>query len=407
MTPVLMLLRAPILGLAVLVMLAPLQGVAQSRFSPVVQVGDAVVTRYQLDQRTRFLALLGAPGDPRELAREQLVNEAVQVSAAEAAGLEPSEDETLAGMSEFASRANLTTEQFLAALSQNGIDAETFRDFVGAGVAWRNYVRSRFGDVARESTPRSLVRRTLANSGTEGGLRVLVSEVLLPATTPETTAASRDRAQRVSNLGSESDFAAAARELSVAPSSARGGELSWVALDSLPDAVRTVIAGLTPGQISRPVDLENAIGIFLLRDVERVEPGAAATLSVDYALFETDGGTAAADAIAARVDACDDLYGVAKGLPPERLVRETVAPSALAADIRAEIEKLDEDETSTALTRNGHATVLMLCDRLPGLESTVDFDIVGTRLLNTRLGTMAADHLANLRANTTVVDLDG
>lgn len=377
---------------------------AQSRFTAIIQVGDSVVTRYQLDQRTRFLSLLGAPGDPRELAREQLINEAVQMSAATDAGLELSVEEVEAGMEEFASRANLTAEEFIAALGQNAVDPKTFRDFVSAGVAWRNYVRERFTDTARE-LPRDVVRRTLARTGTEGGLRVLVSEILLPATTPETAAASRARAAEISALGSQEAFSAAARRFSIAPSSARGGELNWVALDNLPETVRPVIAGLTPGQISRPVQLENAIGIFLLRQLERVDAGAPETLSIEYALFITDGGPDAAEAVSRKVDVCDDLYGIAKGLPEDRLIREVLPAGALPADVRAEIATLDLNEISTALTRGGRSTVLMLCDRQAGLESSVDLDIVGTRLLNTRLGAMAADHLADLRADTVVRDI--
>lgn len=377
---------------------------AQSRFSPAIQVGDSMVTRYQLDQRTRFLSLLGAPGDPRELAREQLINEAIQVSTAKSAGLELAPEEVETGMEEFASRANLTAEQFMAALEQNGVDSETFRDFVSAGVVWRNYVRESFTDTARE-LPLDLVRRTLAWTGTEGGLRVLVSEILLPASTPDTAAASRARSTTISGLGSEEAFSAAARQFSVAPSSARGGQLNWVALDSLPENVRQVIAGLAPGQISRPIELENAIGVFLLRDVEQVAAGTPESLSIEYALFITDGGPDTAQAIAREVDVCDDLYGIAKGLPEERLIRQVQPAAALPVDIRGEIEKLDLNEISTALTRGGKSTVLMLCDRQAGLESSVDLDIVGTRLLNTRLGTMAADHLADLRADTIVRDI--
>lgn len=399
--------RFPFLNLVVVSLVlsgAAMDASAQSRFSPAVQVGDAAITRYELDQRTRFLSLLGAPGDPRELAREQLINEAVQRAAARVAGIDPAPAEVEAGMEEFAGRANLSAEEFIAALGQNGVDAETFRDFIGAGVAWRDYVRDRFAETARD-IPEPVVRRSLAQSGTEGGLRVLVSEVLLPATTPETAAASRARAAQISALPSEEAFSAAARELSVAPSSASGGELNWVALETLPDEVESVIAGLTPGQISNPIELENAIGVFLLRDVERVEAGAPDELSVDYALFITDGDRAAAEAVAQRVDVCDDLYAVAQGLPQERLIRETQPIRNLPADIRAVIDTLDQDETSTEITRAGRAAVLMLCGRQPALESTVDFDIVGTRLLNTRLGTMAADHLADLRASTTVIDL--
>ncbi|MEM9970456.1 MAG: SurA N-terminal domain-containing protein, partial [Pseudomonadota bacterium] len=112
---------------------------AQNRFAPIIQVGDSVVTRYELDQRTRFLALLNAPGDPRNIAREQLINEAIQLTAARDLGIVPSPEAIEAGLQEFAGRANLTAEEFTQALGQNGVEAETFRDFVTAGVAWREY----------------------------------------------------------------------------------------------------------------------------------------------------------------------------------------------------------------------------------------------------------------------------
>ncbi|MEM9972106.1 MAG: peptidylprolyl isomerase [Pseudomonadota bacterium] len=377
---------------------------AQNRFAPIIQVGDSVVTRYELDQRTRFLALLNAPGDPRNIAREQLINEAVQLTAARDLGIVPSPEAIEAGLQEFAGRANLTAEEFTQALGQNGVDAETFRDFVTAGVAWREYSRARFAQPARD-IPRVQIERTLAQTGTEGGLRVLVSEILLPATTPETTRASRQRAVELSQITSEAAFATAARQFSVAGSRANGGELDWVALESLPEATRGIIAGLTPGQISRPVPLENAIGVFLLRDAERAEAGTPENLQVDYALFLAGGTRSDTERIAARIDTCDDLYGEADGLPAERLIREQVAVDRLPADVRQAVASLDIGDTSTALKRSGQATVLMLCGRRASLESDVDFDLVANRLLNNRIGVIAADHLADLRANTFVVDL--
>ena len=269
-----------VLGL-LLVSLAPFDAAAQGKFSPEIQVGDAVVTRHQIDQRTRFLTLLGARGDIRQIAREQLINEAVQMSAVRDAELEISPELVEAGMAEFAGRANLETEQLLVLLGQAGIEQETFRDFMTAGVAWRELVRTRFGDAARASIPRITLPRTLARTGTEGGIRVLVSEVILPASTPETALASRERAASISALPGEAEFAARRRrQYSIANTAARGGELNWVALDNLPDDVRGIIGALVPGQISRPVALENAVAVFLLRDVERVEAGAQANIFV-------------------------------------------------------------------------------------------------------------------------------
>lgn len=379
--------------------------VAQNQFSPVIRVGNDVITLYQVTQRTRFLALLGAPGDPRDVARQQLINEAIQLQAASDAGLTPSPEAITAGLEEFAGRANLTAEQFLIALSQNGVDGQTFRDFVTAGVAWRSYVRSELTEDARDGIPRESVRRTLSRTGTEGGLRVLISEIILPGGSEQTKAASQARATTLAALDGEDAFAAAARTFSIAPTASRGGELQWRAIETLPEEIAATVRGLQTGQISRPIDLGNSIGLFLLHDSEQVAPGAPGALAVDYALFITNGGPAEAASVAARVDVCDDLYGVAKGLPEERLIRETSALSALPPDIQAALAGMDSQEKTTSITRGGNSTVLMLCERTAEQESTVDFEIVGTRILNQRLGAMAAHELSNLRAATRIVEL--
>ena len=380
------------------------QAEAQNRFSPVIQVGDSLITEYELSQRTRFLALLRAPGDPRNLAREQLISEAIQLRVATENEQLPTEEQLRAGLEEFAGRANLTAEEFVTALGQEGVSAETFRDFINVGLAWRNHIQARFRGEARDITDEQ-VNRTLARTGTEGGLRVLVSEVLLPATSPETTRASRERAVEIASLQTEEDFATAARLNSVAASSGRGGELNWVALDTLPEEVRTAIASLSPGQISRPIELENAIGIFLLRDAERVPEGSPETLTIDYGLLTVPAGRTAAAAVLALVDTCDDLYGVAAGDSSLQLDRVNAPVRNLDSDIRAAIAGLDVNEATTSVVRDGQATVLMLCNRQLALESTVDFQLVGSRLLNQKLGLIASDYLADLRAGTYVADL--
>ncbi|MEO9824938.1 MAG: peptidylprolyl isomerase [Paracoccaceae bacterium] len=376
---------------------------AQSRFSPELQVGDSIITRYQIDQRTRFLGLLGAPGDPRLLAREQLINEAVQFSAAREAGIELSDEEVAAGTEEFAARANLTAEQFITALGQNGVEAETFRDFVSAGVAWRNFVRAEYGEASRNTVTQAQTSRVLARTGTEGGTRVLISEILLPKNTPETAAASRARAAQISQVQDEAAFSAAARRFSVSGSSQGGGELNWIDQRNLPDEVGAVVSRLSPGQISRPVELETSIAVFLMRDREIVAAGTPETLLIDYAIYTAANAQDAAS-VQARVDTCDDFYGIAKGLPESRLIREAQPSNQIPAAVRAEIGALDAGET-TVISRGGLAAVLMLCARTPSQESTVDLEIIGNRLLNARLGSTAANELANLRVNTIIIDL--
>lgn len=114
-------------------------------FGPAIKVNDSVVTKYELAQRVRMLQLFRTPGDVRNMAADQLIDDRLRLQAARNLGISVGEEEILAGMEEFAGRANLTAEQFTTALGQAGVSAETFRDFVRAGVAWRTVVQARFG----------------------------------------------------------------------------------------------------------------------------------------------------------------------------------------------------------------------------------------------------------------------
>src|SRR5690606_31963330 len=63
-------------------------GVAQNAYAPAYTVNDSVITHYDIEQRTRLLEALGATGDVRELAVEQLKEDRVKVQAGREAGIE-------------------------------------------------------------------------------------------------------------------------------------------------------------------------------------------------------------------------------------------------------------------------------------------------------------------------------
>jgi len=143
----------------------------------VITVNDRAITGFELQERERFLALLRAPGDHKELARTQLIEDRLKLGAAQAAGVQPGADEVLAGMEEFAGRANLTREEFVKAITSAGVSEQAFRDFVTAGLAWRQLVQARFG--GRVSVSEAEVDRALNSTTKDGGVRVLLSEIIM------------------------------------------------------------------------------------------------------------------------------------------------------------------------------------------------------------------------------------
>ena len=119
---------------------------AQNLFEPVIYVNDRVITRYELQQRARMLQLFRAPGDPQQLAREQLIEERIKMDAADSAGASLPDEAIRSGMEEFAGRADMGADAFIAQLEQAGVAEQSFRDFVRAGITWREFSRARFAN---------------------------------------------------------------------------------------------------------------------------------------------------------------------------------------------------------------------------------------------------------------------
>ncbi|HGG04540.1 MAG TPA: peptidylprolyl isomerase [Aliiroseovarius sp.] len=392
--------------------LAPMQPVqAQNLFAPVAKVNNSVVSAYELSQRMAFLTLLRAPGDIRELALRQLTNERLQLAAADQAGIELEDEKLAEGMSEFAGRANLDTERFLQIIAQGGIAPETFRDFVKAGMLWREVVRAKFA--SRVNITDAEIDRAIAKAEPSTEVRVLLSEIVLPANTPQSAAASTQRAAQLAKITSLTDFASAARRYSVAPSKGRSGRLDWINLSDLPPAVASQVVSLAPGQVTSPITARNGIAVFQLREIQEINTPAASDVNLDYASYYIPGGRSpAALAVASKIrdeiDTCDDLYGIAKNQPEEVLDRDTLPLAQVPTDIAMELARMDNNEVSTALTRNNGQTLvfLMLCGRSRALEEDISRDEIVLQLRNQRLAALANSYLADLRADAHIEILE-
>ena len=196
--------------------------VAKNLFAPAITVNDKSITYYEIGQRETLLKVLKAPGNPNALARKQLIEDRLKVSVAEDLGVMPTEDEISKGMDDFSARARLDTASFINELSRIGVDEQSFRDFIVAGIAWRNAVQSKFG--ARSQVSDTQLERTINSTGSGGGLRVLLTEIILPAPPGEEDAAN-ELAKELSKINSQDAFSDAARQYSVAPTRTTGGRV--------------------------------------------------------------------------------------------------------------------------------------------------------------------------------------
>lgn len=378
---------------------------AQNLFAPAITVNDEVITRYELEQRARFQAALRVPGDPLETAREELINDRLKQAVLEQAGLELSEEDVTAGMEELAGRANLSLNDFLTALQQQGVEPQTLRDFTKVGLGWREYTRARFLSRARP-TPDE-IDRAMGASGS-GSVQVLLSEFIVPIN-EQNAAQVEDLISQVAELKGYDSFSAAAAQYSAAASRDDGGRLPWMPLTKLPPQLQEIVMALKPGEISEPLPLQGAVALFQMRGVREVDGAAPRYTAIEYAAYYVPGGRtpegiAAAQKILNSVDTCDDFYGLAQGQDASVLDVQSLPPSEIPRDIALELAKLDPNETSTALTRNDGQTlmVLMLCGRTADLGEDSSRETVANALAAQRMTSLVDSYLEQLRADARI-----
>lgn len=381
---------------------------AQNLFAPVAHVNDSVVTAYELDQRMQLMAVLGG-GTTEKLALDALIDERLKSDAAKRVNIVPDDKAIAQAISDFAARGDLAPEQLLSLLGKNGVSAQTFRDFVVSGLAWRDYARARFA--SRVKVSEADIDRALRDNGPSGGLLVSMSEIFLPARDAKEKAASERLAKQIAANPSIAAFAAAARKYSVAPSGKeKSGRMTPTPLGNLPGPLRTAATTLKPGEVSAPLSTGNAIGIFQLRGLAEIEAPTPRATSLEYAAYYIAGGRSEAGLqqaakLRARVDSCDDLYGIAKNAPESVLDIDTLPMSEIPSDVAKELAQLDPGESSIALTRSEGATLvfLMLCERNFEKSANTDREAVKAGLTSARIGAMAESHLAELRADATII----
>ncbi len=390
---------------AVLIGAAP--AAAQDLFSPVIVVNDRAVTGWEIDQRQRLLAFFNTPGDLAALARSQLVEERLKRQELDRVQAQLTDDGRERALAEFADRADMETEPFLALLEQNGIDRQTLIDYVEINTIWRDYVRARFGD--RISVSEEEVDQRLAQERTQAaGLEVLLSEIILPAP-PQEAGRAQAIAAEIATYTSTAAFEAAAREVSAVPSRERGGRLDWTPLSNFPGGLQELLLTLSPGEVTQPIPLDGAIALLQLRDLREGAVPEAEPASIDYAVLRIPGGLtepalAEAARVAAEIDSCDDLYGYR--LPQDRLLRLDQAPAEIPQDIALALSALDADEATWGLTADGGRTLLfvMLCARNSPLpEGAEDRDAVAAAIRSERLQQYSDAVVADLRAAATIV----
>lgn len=403
MTRLLPLLTASLIALSAVA--GPLRA-QENPFAPRLVINDRAITGFEIEQRKLFMRALGGGGDLDKLAMDALIEDRLRMQEADRYKVELDDEKVAEAMKEFAGRANLSVEQFLAEIAKAGVAPETFRDFVTAGAVWREFARAKFGPVTKVSEEE--IDRAIEGETRKTMLAVGVSELIMPVEPgkeAEALAFFNDLRGQIRSIG---DFSAAVAKYSAAATRDKAGQLPVMPLAQLPGPVAQAVADLEPGQVSAPIPLPGAIALVQLRSKSETRAPVAG-VEVEYGrlrLPATAEGQAEVARIAASAERCKDVYGLAPGLPAGGYEIVKAPMSQLPADVGLVLNRLDRGESAQRIA-GGAAEMIMLCTRAPlpaagadGAPSkAIDRNAVRANLINRKIEAQAQLYLDRLRAN--------
>jgi peptidyl-prolyl cis-trans isomerase SurA len=219
-----------------------------------------------------------------------LVTQRILEKEVQAQGITISEAEIDRYIDSIKQRNNLNDDQLDAALNQQGLTRERYRKQIKEELERAQLINREIR--GKVSVSPEEIERYRKDQGEPGAAQsdeqVSISHIVLqipPGASPEDIAAIQARADKIyEELESGADFAEVAKRESEDGAASAGGKLGTFKKGEMRDELEEAVAGLEPGEVSKPVRAENSIHIVRLD--ERIGAGTETTKLSDSAREE-------------------------------------------------------------------------------------------------------------------------
>lgn len=386
-------------------------------------VNDDIISTYDLMQRMRLLMVTSGVQPTEETipqlqseALRQLVDERLQLQEIRRVEREQKIDITATQqdideeLTEMAKGNNMTAQQLLGALAANGVGAETLRQQIRAEISWQRWIQGRYGSRLRVGQDQIRAVQTQMEQAAAKP-QYQIGEIFLDAQRIGSMQATLDGAnQLVAQMQQGAPFPAVARQFSGSPTAAAGGDAGWISAGEMPAEVDAVLEQLRPGQLSRPIPVQDGVYIIYLRDKRT---GAAATLinlkqsavplAQDASEADVQAATAKLEALRPKVTGCGDIETAAAGV--EGVMAGDLGEAEvqdLAPAFRDAAHSLAEGQLSAPIRTPAGLHLIAVCGKRQSGAQIPSAQQIENRLFSQQLAMISRRYLRDLRNSATV-----
>jgi peptidyl-prolyl cis-trans isomerase SurA len=384
-------------------------------------VNGTVITGTDVDQRVALVRLANGGNIPpeeeprlRQQVLRNLVDEVLQIQAAEAEDIKIDKKELDQYFARYAQNFKQTPVQFAAYLRSVGSSDTSIKNQIHGELAWTRLQRRQiepFVNVSEEEVE-AVIARLNAARGTK---EYRVSEIFISAT-PETANEARANAERiVQQLRGGASFVAYARQFSEASTAAVGGDLEFVRAEQLPEPLAAAVDQLPVGAVSNPIAVPGGFSIIAVTDTRQVltaDPRDA-VLSLKQMSMTFAKGTArpAVNAkiqeltqTASTMGGCGRAEEAAAKIGAEVVSNDQVKVRDLPAPLQQTLLGLGVGQSTPPFgSVEDRISVLVLCGRDdPSPVAEVSREQVHSQLADNRVNLRARRYLRDLRRDAVV-----
>ena len=234
----------------------------------VVMLSELRIEATKLAARLRQRGVSPMPSNAaiQKQAFDTLVINKLQLAEAARLGIEADEETLNRAVRAIASNNEMTVPELQAALEEEGLGFQAFRDSMRDEIIVR---RLRNREVTnRIQVTKSEIDSYLERSGASGRTAVRLSYLLISAPKdPEGREQARSQAADiVGRLRAGESFASLAQQYSNDASGLQGGDLGWLDINAVPPLFQSYVASMSPGEVEGPIASQSGFHIIGLTD---------------------------------------------------------------------------------------------------------------------------------------------
>ena len=354
-----------------------------SQFSTSIIVNNISISKYEVNERRKLLLALGTEkASARALAKENLINEALQSLHASAMNITVGKGQLEEVFGNFLEVRSMTPNELKKSLRKYGSSIEELKAYLKANVLMRNIVsRTYHSRMTPDDFDFTLFRPT---ASTTIPAQISLSEIIIPI-----SIRGKDNTiklgERISNdLINGKNFEPLAKRFSRASTAKIGGLIGFVSINSIPQGLREILVKLKAGSVSNPIVTNDTVMIFKVNSWKTSESAKKLPSEVSYAIIKKNTKSS---------NTCESLDSK-QLLGPKR-------ETSLEKSLREKIKFLRPSESVTFTDNNGLEKILLLCDRRIVLSKN-EIKILKGQLLEKRLSKLAEGLTLELKRTASI-----